>query len=139
VTWERPIIDGILPFETEVPDFLPYLHPMYEKPEPPTAIICPGDWMAIATIAALNKLGLKVPDDVSVTGVGIQTFAKAANPQLTSLDDRLQTVAEKSTRLLLDLIDGKESEDVTLLVRMEMIIRESTAPPKKLKSDFMAS
>ena len=53
-----------------------------EKPE---AIVCANDYMAISVVSALEKRGLKVPGDVSVSGFDLVDEAKFADPPLTSV------------------------------------------------------
>ena len=51
--------------------------------EPPTAVLCGNDEMAYGAIRALFKMGLSVPQDVSVVGFDDQNLAEFYNPPLT--------------------------------------------------------
>ena len=66
--WQRPSFNGMLEKEISVADYLPYLEPMFRSSEGPDAFVCVDDWRAYCTITALERLGLKVPDDVGITG-----------------------------------------------------------------------
>ena len=70
ICWMRQTTAGELNDESKfLPrDFLDYLKPVFASPDPPTAVICFDNWRAISTMAALNQLGLAVPDDVSIIG-----------------------------------------------------------------------
>lgn len=52
----------------------------------PTAILCANDFMALGVLRALRERGLRVPEDVSVTGFDNITLSEFAVPPLTTLD-----------------------------------------------------
>ena len=54
-------------------------------PNPPTAIFCANDRMAVGCYEALKELGLRIPDDVSVIGYDDDEVARHLSPQLTTL------------------------------------------------------
>ena len=54
-------------------------------PNPPTAIFCANDRMAIGCYEALKELGLRIPDDVSVIGYDDDEVARHLSPLLTTL------------------------------------------------------
>jgi LacI family transcriptional regulator len=55
------------------------------EPNPPTAIFCANDLMAIGAIEAIKQLGLRVPEDVSVMGYDDQEIARHTHPALTTV------------------------------------------------------
>ncbi len=95
-----------------------------------TAIMCASDLIASGVVSELHKLGLKVPEDISVTGYDDLPIAAAMKPSLTTIrQDR--TDLGKSAFLLLDGL----IRDVTiskLLLRAKFILRESTGPCKNI-------
>ena len=68
LVWQRPYLNGVLPPHFSPPDYVPRLRPLFETDDPPTAIVCVDDFRAKCAGMALEKLGLKIPDDVSLTG-----------------------------------------------------------------------
>jgi LacI family transcriptional regulator len=54
-------------------------------PNPPTAIFCSNDRMAVGCYEALKELGLRIPDDVSVIGYDDDELARHLSPLLTTL------------------------------------------------------
>jgi LacI family transcriptional regulator len=54
-------------------------------PQPPTAIFCANDLMAIGAIAAIREAGLRVPEDISIMGYDDQELARYAQPPLSTL------------------------------------------------------
>ncbi|GAB5096133.1 LacI family DNA-binding transcriptional regulator [Caballeronia sp. LP006] len=58
---------------------------LMREANPPTAIFCANDLMALGAIEALKQLGLRVPDDVSVLGYDDQEIARHTHPPLSSV------------------------------------------------------
>jgi LacI family transcriptional regulator len=58
---------------------------LMREPNPPTAIFCANDLMALGAIEALKQLGLRVPDDVSVLGYDDQEIARHTHPPLSTV------------------------------------------------------
>ena len=58
---------------------------LMREANPPTAIFCANDLMALGAIEALKQIGLRVPDDVSVVGYDDQEIARHTHPPLTTV------------------------------------------------------
>ncbi len=94
--------------------------------EPPTAVFCANDLMAIGFIARASDLGLTVPDDVSVAGYdGIQLGAYT-RPRLTTLQTSPRELGSAAARSLLLLIETGVARDVEL-EPASLVIRDSVA------------
>ena len=89
-----------------------------------TAIVCASDMIASGVIAELNRMNLKVPDDISVIGYDDLPVASQLTPSLTTIrQDRYDL--GKSAALMLDgLIRGVGLSK--MLLRAKFIPREST-------------
>ena len=102
---------------------------MENREERPTAILCASDGYAADAIKALYRLGLRVPEDVSIVGYGDQHEAKITYPELTTVRIPNQEIAEIALKLLVDLIEQPDSTQLLqtrILVNPELIIRQST-------------
>jgi LacI family transcriptional regulator len=69
-------------------------------PERPTAIFASNDDMAAGVVASAQRLGIKVPDDLSVVGFDDTMFATAILPQLTTVRQPIADMAAESVHLL---------------------------------------
>jgi len=69
-------------------------------PERPTAIFASNDGMAAGVVASAQRLGIKVPDDLSVVGFDDTMFATAIWPQLTTVRQPIADMAAESVHLL---------------------------------------
>lgn len=96
-----------------------------------TAICCASDEMAIGALARLREAGLKVPDDVSVTGFDNLRVSAFSIPPLTTVDVPIQGTGEAAMRLMLDLLRDPEEAPREVILPHKLVVRESTAPAKK--------
>lgn len=94
----------------------------------PTAVIAFNDLVACGVLARLRELGLRVPDDISVTGFDDIAFAKYAQPPLMTVVTPRAQLGERAWEVLRARLSGKSPQQVPLL-RAEVLKRESTAPP----------
>ncbi|MFF0287377.1 LacI family DNA-binding transcriptional regulator [Streptomyces sp. NPDC005262] len=93
----------------------------------PTAIICDDDILAAGACKAARRFGLRVPDDVSVTGFDDLALATAVEPELTTVRLPAEQVGERGMTALLAVLDGRPAEPGSLPVHL--VVRGSTAPP----------
>ncbi len=99
--------------------------------QPPTAIFACNDYMAAATMKIAHKLGLRVPEDVSIAGFDDAPVSKYLWPTLTTVWQPVQQLASQSADLLINKILNQETSTAPLELRCELVIRESTAAIKK--------
>lgn len=94
--------------------------------DPPTAIIYDNDVTALAGMGAVEELGQRVPDDVSIVAWDDSPLCAATRPQLTALGHDIVSHGSHTARVLMKILDG---EPVTseLDSRPTLIVRGSTA------------
>ncbi|NMO35886.1 LacI family transcriptional regulator [Streptomyces sp. GMY01] len=93
----------------------------------PTAVVCDDDKLAVGAYKALRRLGLRVPDDISVTGVDDLGLATAVDPELTTVRLDAELFGEHGMRALLAVLEGRTPDAGDIPV--ELVVRGSTAPP----------
>lgn len=76
----------------------------------PTAIFAANDIMAAAVLKAAVAHGIAVPGELSVVGFDGSMIARMLTPALTTVHRPLGDMAQKTTRRLIDLIEGAEGE-----------------------------
>ncbi|QHC64439.1 substrate-binding domain-containing protein [Rathayibacter festucae] len=101
---------------------------------PPTAIVFANDPMAIAGLGVAHTRGLRLPDDLSITGFDDSEIAAHVYPSLTSARTRPARWGEAAARTLLDLIENGTAPDVDL-EPAGLVVRHSTAPPRSRPTD----
>ncbi|MEU9580739.1 LacI family DNA-binding transcriptional regulator [Streptomyces chilikensis] len=93
----------------------------------PTAVVCDDDLLAVGAYKAARRLGLRIPRDLSVTGVDDQVLAVALEPELTTVRLDAELTGERGMEALLSVIDGRAP--VTHDIPVDLVVRGSTAPP----------
>lgn len=102
---------------------------LMEREDPPTAIFCQNDRMAIGCYEALKEMGLRIPEDISVVGYDDEEIARHLSPPLTSLILPSRAMGRWVVDQLLR--DASEADGATSLVKLEcsLVERDSIAPP----------
>ncbi|MGA2890349.1 MAG: LacI family DNA-binding transcriptional regulator [Terracidiphilus sp.] len=93
---------------------------------PPTAVCCYNDMSALGAMRSIRLHGLRVPEDISVTGFDDLFFASYTQPSLTTVRQPMRHMGELAMESLFKLMSGDESE-IRIKVEAELIVRESTA------------
>src|SRR5512143_1500709 len=70
----------------------------------PTAYVCYNDLVAIGVLKGLQQSGLRIPQDISVSGFDNIKFSAHTNPALTTLDQPKRFIGAEAARLLLGLL-----------------------------------
>ena len=105
---------------------------LLKLPELPTAIVVADDMMAIAVCRVLADNGLRIPEDVSVTGYNDLPVAALVNPPLTTVHNPLERMGEQAAKLLVSRLAGLELvENVTL--ETKLVVRRSSGAPRSLE------
>ncbi|MFJ3881951.1 LacI family DNA-binding transcriptional regulator [Streptomyces sp. NPDC090077] len=92
----------------------------------PTAVVCDDDILAAGVCKAARRLGLRVPEDLSVTGVDDLALATAVEPELTTVALPAERVGEQGMTALLAVLDGTPWTAPEIPV--ELTVRDSTGP-----------
>lgn len=98
--------------------------------QPPTAIVCGDDLQAMGVYEAARRLGVRIPDDLSVTGFDDVDYAKWMGPPLTTVRQPLVEMGATAAQLVLALADGETPAQTRLELATSLVVRESTAPPR---------
>ena len=93
-----------------------------------TAIFYASDMMAVGGLKALDKAGLKVPDDVSVLGFDDIELASIIEPALSTLKQPRYQMGYLGMEKLINKLEGKPKEAYAedVIFELELIEREST-------------
>lgn len=94
----------------------------------PTAVVCDDDKLAAGAYKAARRLGLRVPEDISVTGLDDLALATALDPELTTVRLDAERFGERGMEALLAVLEGRTPAEGDIPV--ELVVRGSTAPPK---------
>ena len=101
---------------------------LLSRPDRPTAVFCATDYMAYGTLDATKRLGLLVPDDVSIVGYNDLDASGWSMFDLTTVRQPLEDMASAAAELLLARIDGAAGAPVHRNFAVEWVQRGSAAP-----------
>ena len=100
---------------------------LLDSPTPPTAIMCASDLLAISVLSKARQRGLRIPEDLSVTGFDDSELAAHLSPGLTTVDTDAFERGQCAARLIVALLDGHEVLDQQLDIN-RIMLRGSTGP-----------
>lgn len=105
---------------------------LLRQPQPPTAIVAQGSQTLSSALRAIALAGKRVPEDLSVIGIGDTDFAAHYNPPLTVLRTPVDTVADCASEMLLARMRVRGG-DTAVATRVEtfpytLIERQSCGP-----------
>lgn len=123
-----PVVDA----GWQIRDGVEQAMPLLARPagERPTAFICARDRVAVGVVLAAARLGLRVPEDVSVVGYDDEDeVAAMMAPPLTTVDLPHRAIGATAMQLLLGtVVDGDPLPAADVLVSCELVMRESVGP-----------
>jgi LacI family transcriptional regulator len=97
-----------------------------ENPTPlPGAFVCANDQTAVGVIFALKAGGLRVPDDIAITGFDDISLTRYFNPSLTTIRQSGSILGEVAVDSLLAMMNDAKDVERTIVLPTELIVRES--------------
>ena len=98
-------------------------------PKPPTAVMCCNDVAAIGALKTLGNRGLQAGRDIALIGFDDLTICRFTQPALTTIQFAPSEIAPLAFRMLLEQINGLQSE-TSYEYKTKFVLRESTCAPK---------
>jgi len=103
------------------------LETLMRGPHRPTAIVFSNDQMAFGGLKAAHDAGLRVPDDLSIVGFDNTKYSTFVSPELTTVDMRIDALAQAAVDALLDTIAHAAAPKL-VSVPPVLIVRASSGP-----------
>ncbi len=95
---------------------------------PPTAVFCSNDDMAVGALNAVFAKGLTVPGDISVIGFDDIQSAQYTNPSLTTVKKPIEKISRLGAEKILAAVENQEINGEKTFVETELIVRKSVSP-----------
>lgn len=95
--------------------------------EPPTAVFCYSDDIAVAATTTLRRHGLRIPEDVSLIGVDGHELGELFD--ITTIDQHVEDQARAASLMVLDLLAGRPLGATRVTLPTHLRVRGSTGPP----------
>lgn len=96
----------------------------------PTAIVCVNDFMAVGVLRELRDRGLRVPEDVSVTGFDDIKLSQYCHPALTTVHIPREYIGHRVFSALVPEPGAEQEVGEEIVVEPHVVLRESTAPAR---------
>jgi LacI family transcriptional regulator len=97
-------------------------------PDPPTALLCDSDMLAVGIYKAASDLGRAIPRELSVVSFDDSLIASILEPELTTVAIPTASIGAQAFRLLLAVLEQQATPAATI-VPLELIVRASTSSP----------
>jgi LacI family transcriptional regulator len=110
-----------------IPDAYRAARSLLECLDPPSAIICDSDVLAVGVYKAAKDLQRTIPRDLSVASFDDSIIARILDPELTTVAIPASAIGEQAFLLLLRVLEeGHVTTQIT--VPLELVVRASTTP-----------
>jgi len=98
----------------------------------PDAVFVANDNCAVGCMIALKGLGVRIPEDIAFVGFNNDPVSTVVEPNLTTINNPGYEMGQVATRNLIDHLNGAASIQATntIILRSELIVRESSSKPK---------
>lgn len=124
--------DPVLVIESDVNQNGGYqaMQQLLALPEPPTAVFCHNDVLALGAMHAIQVAGLSIPGDISIVGYDDTAGSAHLAPPLTTIRFSRKEMGHQAATILFRAIEqGEDHEPSTVRVPVELMVRASTGPP----------
>lgn len=99
----------------------------------PDAVVGVSDRVTIGAMNEFNRLGYKIPDEVSFIGFTNEPVAEMVTPGLTTVEQRAHDIGREAAKMALKLINQKRAQKQialeTIILKTRLVLRESTRKP----------
>lgn len=93
--------------------------------ERPQGVLFANDQMAVGALRALERRGVRVPEDIAVTGFDGIPLSRIVRPPLTTVRQPIRQLGEQAVELLVQRLSNSGSEPVSLMLPVSLIRRAS--------------
>lgn len=100
--------------------------------DPPTAVFAANDRLAVKFIQTVEKLGVRVPDQLAVVGFDNSRWAEVITPALTTVEQPFNAIGETAAHLLVDRMSGRYTGPPRrVLLPTRLIVRQSCGADRR--------
>lgn len=97
----------------------------------PEVFVCSNDKAAISLMVALQTLGYRVPEDISIVGFDNIAMCERVRPKLTTVNVNKELMGKRAVQRLIYKINNKNSLTENAVISVELIERESVGKPSR--------
>jgi LacI family transcriptional regulator/LacI family purine nucleotide synthesis repressor/LacI family repressor for deo operon, udp, cdd, tsx, nupC, and nupG len=114
----------IIPTSFSLDSGMEAMQKLLQQSELPTAVLAINDLVAIGAIKEAQRHGLRVPDDISVTGFDDTVLASICTPTLTTVNQNYAALGRTAVDVLVSAATGQKADGMSI-VETSLTIRDS--------------
>ena len=107
---------------------------LLQRAQCPTAIFCTNNMMALGAFAAIQELGMRCPEEISLLGFDDFYWSTLLRPTLTVVRQPAREVGMIAARMLIDHVEGRSPIETPVLLATQLIVRDSCSPPRQMNA-----
>jgi len=107
---------------------------LLQRAQRPTAIFCTNNMMALGAFAAIQELGMRCPEEISLLGFDDFYWSTLLRPTLTVVRQPAREVGMIAARMLIDHVEGRSPIETPVLLATQLIVRDSCSPPRQMNA-----
>lgn len=97
----------------------------------PTAFCCASDLIALRVLTSLQRLGIRVPEEISLIGYGGIHFTELTDPSLTTVFQDFEEMGRRGVKYIINYLNNQQKEHLHLVIPTRILEGESVAQPNK--------
>jgi DNA-binding LacI/PurR family transcriptional regulator len=141
--YEEALTAAGLPLDPELRIFTGYYHrdlgaramrTLLDLPEPPDAVFCFNDLLALGAMREALSSGVRIPRDLAVVGFDDIEDGRYSTPTLTTISPDKKHIAHVAVQMLIARVAGDPSKPREHIAAFELAVRESTAGRHRRRS-----
>jgi DNA-binding LacI/PurR family transcriptional regulator len=124
---QRPVLDELIVYGgLHEKDGYHSMNEILHLSQPPDAIFCINDPVALGAYQRIKEAGLRIPEDFALVGASNDKITAMIDPPLTTIDQPAFEMGRRAAELLIDAIEGRITQPETVILDAELIVRKST-------------
>ena len=102
---------------------------LMDLPQRPTAVMCANDVQAVGALTQAREMGVRVPQDISLTGFDDMALSRVVQPALTTVRVPHNAMGRTAAEMLIGIIQTQETPS-SVCLSTQVIPRASLGPPR---------
>jgi len=105
---------------------------LLQRPNRPEAVICSNDSWVLGALAACAEAGVRVPQEIALTGIDNDPIGEIIQPPLTTSAQPTEAIANRAVEILMKQVRGEKLSTSEMLVKLpcQLVVRQSCGAQK---------
>lgn len=91
----------------------------------PTAVICVNDMVAVGALHTATKMGVKVPEEMSIAGFDNTYLTECVVPEITTVDLQPKKLANTAIETMIKHLEGNMTDKKEIMIKTQLVLRDS--------------